>query len=176
MSHLMSPEYLQLCQQMHEQEPWGTKGFSYAGDVLRLIDGHKCSTILDYGCGKDSLRRVIERDRPFVDFRSYDPAIPEFAHVPLPAHLVVCTDVMEHVEESYVVATLRNIAWLTEKLAFFSIALLPARQILPNGKNAHVTVKPIDWWVTAFHAAGQTKLAWTPGKKRLILTMLKETA
>jgi hypothetical protein len=88
--------------------------------------------------------------------------------------LVVCTDVMEHVEEQFVVPTLRYIASLTNKVAFFSIALLPARQILPNGVNAHITVKPIDWWVSIFKYAGQSKLAYTPGKKRLLLTMLRE--
>ena len=29
---------------------------------------------------------------------------------------------------------------------FFGVSFIKAKKILPNGKNAHATVKPPDWW------------------------------
>jgi hypothetical protein len=60
--------------------------------------------------------------------------------------MVICTDVLEHVEPSYLDEVLRNIADKTNKLAYFVICCRPAGQNLPDGRNAHLIVQPHEWW------------------------------
>jgi len=38
---------------------------------------------------------------------------------------------------------------------FASVACYPAKTTLPNGENAHCTVRPLDWWRQIFEAAGR---------------------
>jgi len=52
---------------------------------------------------------------------------------------------MEHVPEEEVEEVLADIASYAPN-AVFAIALRPAAATLPNGDNAHCTVKPIQWW------------------------------
>ena len=76
----------------------------------------------------------------------YDPAIPEFAEMPVDkVDLVICTDVMEHIPEDDVDALFATIRSLS-KHAFFNISVREAKEILPNGENAHCTVQPPPWW------------------------------
>jgi hypothetical protein len=32
------------------------------------------------------------------------------------------------------------------KFVFANIASYPAAKILPNGENAHCTIRPVEWW------------------------------
>ncbi len=49
MSNLMSPEYLALCQEMHNQkQAWGTTGHSYIDEFLPFVRKLRCQTLLDY--------------------------------------------------------------------------------------------------------------------------------
>jgi hypothetical protein len=99
--------------------------------------------VLDYGCGKGTL------DVPGI--RRYDPAIPEFSKSPSPAHLVVCTDVMEHIEPEYVGNTILHIYSLTKRVAYFQIATRRDKsKTLPDGTNPHKTVRKGKWWINTF--------------------------
>ena len=42
--------------------------------------------------------------------------------------------------------TLEEIFTLSNKCAYLNIAMYLASQILPNGENAHCTLKPKQWW------------------------------
>jgi hypothetical protein len=53
---------------------------------------------------------------------------------------------MEHIPENDVPEVLRHIRSFTDKV-FFNIATRPAREILPNGDDAHCTVWNADRWV-----------------------------
>ena len=59
--------------------------------------------------------------------------------------LVLCIDVMEHVQEDKVDEVLKDIFTYSNKV-FLTITCYPAKQILTNGKNAHYTIKNPDWW------------------------------
>jgi len=108
---------------------------------MRLCEQYKTQSVLDYGCGKASLSLHL----PFT-ITSYDPAITKFAEEPEPADVVVCVDVMEHVEEPYVDVVLDHLKQLTRKVMLLHIALIPAKKQLPDGRNAHITLKPVEWW------------------------------
>jgi hypothetical protein len=159
---------------MHEEAPWGTKGYKYIEEFLPYCKDLGCVTILDYGCGQMTVRdHLIEID-PTIFVSGYDPAIPEYAGAPYAANFVVCTDVMEHVEEEHVRATFEYICSLATKGAYFNIALTKAKRSLPDGQNAHITIKPWDWW--ADRAAG---LPWIldksdVGRKNLKLWLRKK--
>ena len=150
-SRLISPEYRAIQEKAHNDgRHYGIQGHLFAGHVQKLAEGIAAKSILDYGCGKRTLEKAMLqkwKGAPVCEWTNYDPCIPEFANTRKPAELVVCTDVMEHIEPDLVDNVLRDIASLTLKAAFFSIANRPATRILSDGRNAHLIQKPYTWWI-----------------------------
>jgi len=143
MTQFFTPEYAALQSAFHISRPdYGVSGARYADQIRRLSDSLQTRSILDYGCGKCTLQKAL----PFP-IQNYDPFIPEHAVRPKPADIVVCTDVMEHVEEDSVYFVLADIALLTKKAVFFQIATGPAKKVLPDGRNAHITQRSGNWWL-----------------------------
>lgn len=140
---MFTPEYKSLQEKFHETRPdYGVSGVRYVQGVLELCEGMQTRDVLDYGCGKCTLSANL----PFP-VQNYDPFVPAFAARPRPADLVVCTDVMEHVEPPYIIQVIEDIASLAKKAAFFQIATRPASKVLPDGRNAHLTVENTGWWL-----------------------------
>lgn len=145
MNNTFSPEYAKLQADFHQQRPdYGCSGHKYADPIMQLARNLNTRDILDYGCGKCTLQKSI----PFP-IQNYDPFIIEHAGRPLPADLVVCTDVMEHVEEDFLQNVIQDIHALTKRAAFFQIATTPAKKTLPDGRNAHITLHDSNWWLAA---------------------------
>lgn len=103
--------------------------------------------ILDYGCGQ----RTLERDLGWA-IRNYDPCIPGLDASPDPADVVVCTDVLEHIELECLDEVLDDLRRVTRKAGFFVIATRPAEKTLPDGRNAHLIQEPISWWMPRLEA------------------------
>jgi hypothetical protein len=104
----------------------------------------KPELVLDYGCGQSKLFELIEK----AGFRvaRYDPAIPDLNKVPEGKYdLITCIDVMEHIPESHIEDVMDHISELSNNVIFI-IDTIPAKNILPDGRNAHVTVKDATWW------------------------------
>lgn len=99
-------------------------------------------SLLDYGCGKQSLKFSL----PELNVIGYDPAIEGLDTAPEPSELVVCTDVLEHIEPELIDDVLNDISRLTIRNAFLVISTRPANKTLPDGRNAHLIQKPISWW------------------------------
>lgn len=77
----------------------------------------------------------------------FDPAISEISTIPLPHYdLITNTDVLEHLDETEIGTVLDEIARHSDN-AIFLIDTREARTILPNGENAHATVRPAEWWL-----------------------------
>lgn len=149
--NLISPAYLALLSQKHELDAtWGTSGEHHADTVLGLIIENGYTSVLDYGCGKGTLVNTINDALGDVrlegGIKGYDPAVRGFDTEPQPAQLVTCTDVMEHIEEEHLSSVLAHICQLADKAAFFVIHTGLASHTLPDGRNAHITVKPAEWW------------------------------
>lgn len=135
--------YKQLQEQLHSDHPeYGTSGAKYADYVLQLSQSIKTRDILDYGCGKSTLQKSL----PFP-IHQYDPFIAEFSYPPHPAALVVCTDVLEHIEPMYLEDVLQDIARLTLQMAFIQVATRPAKKVLADGRNAHLIQQSMQWWI-----------------------------
>jgi hypothetical protein len=147
---------LKQYREMHEKGSFNGRSLKkHVPEIGRLIKETDSKTILDYGSGKG----VCHKDRTKVwgvEITQYDPAVKGIDV--LPNHMfdaVICTDVLEHVPEDELDETLKNIFCRAEKLVYLSISTKPANKTLPNGLNAHVTVKPPEWWiekVSAFKA------------------------
>ena len=141
---MISDEYRKLNELLHESDPaYGSgSGAKYGKFVLEAMRRTGSTTVLDYGCGKGSLRKALG---DFV--ANYDPAVPEWAEMPAAADLVVCTDVLEHVEPEQIDRVIDHIRSLTLRAAFFVVACREARKSLADGRNAHLIVQSPDWWV-----------------------------
>ena len=83
----------------------------------------------------------------WLPIQNYDPAVPEYSKPPAPADLVVCTDVLEHVEPEMLDGVLDDLKRLTLHYFYGEIAIVPAKKTLADGRNAHLTVHPIGWWL-----------------------------
>lgn len=140
--------------------------------IQEMVEKTGAKTILDYGCGKgqqydpmpiaDNSGAVVAQSiQEFwnVDkIKLYDPGYKK--HWDLPKGKfdgVVSTDVLEHIP-------VEDIPWVVEeqfsyakKFVFANIACYPALATLPDGSNAHVTVKNPEWWDGLFYAISQNK-------------------
>jgi hypothetical protein len=78
----------------------------------------------------------------------YDPAVKEYSKMPKGTFdSVISTDVLEHIEEEDLDQVLEEIYSKADKFVYLGICNSPAEAILLDGRNAHVTIQSIDWWV-----------------------------
>lgn len=152
---LISAEYRKMNEDLHaERLDYGVSGHKYADVVFQLCKSLKTTSVLDYGCGKGYLGKNL----PFPIWE-YDPAIPQKAETPRPADLVVCTDVLEHVEPERLMYVLADLRRVTRKVGFFAVHLGPSKKALPDGRNSHLIQKSEAWWkksVGQFFEIGKT--------------------
>ena len=150
---LISPEYAALNAALHESDQeYGTSGHKWAGAIDDLAAKSNAATILDYGCGRGTLKRALiqlwaGKDGPLYDVIEYDPALPERLYKPMRADVVVCGDVLEHVEPECLYAVLDDLKSIARKAVFLAVATRPARKHLADGRNAHLLVERSPWWV-----------------------------
>lgn len=139
---LISPEYADLNRKLHHDNlAYGVGGGKHADTVLKLAAAIGTTSILDYGCGKGYLAKAI----PFPIWE-YDPAVPGKEESPRPADIVVCTDVLEHIEQDRLAFVLDDLRRVTRKVGYFTIHTGPAVKTLADGRNAHLIQKDKRWW------------------------------
>jgi len=144
---LISQEYKNQVQQKHrENKDWGTTSHRYGELISDIINKTRVDEVLDYGCGKATLGRSLAPDHP-VRVHLYDPGIPELDKEPEPRQMVVCTDVMEHIEPDLLDNVLDDLKRVTKSIGFIDICTVEAIQTLPDGRNAHLIVEPMEWWL-----------------------------
>ena len=125
---------------------------AYRPQIRQSIDQYSVSTVLDYGCGgsdwnmpefDDSGQSALEFFNLQNAYR-YEPArqLDERQKV----DCVISFDVLEHIFISDVPAVLRDMFSYAGKLLLLKVACYPAAAKLPNGENAHVTVREPAWW------------------------------
>lgn len=135
---------------LHAKGNYGTAALQYGATVAALLNSTGATSLLDYGCGsKRSLLQTLELPADVV-YEGYDPAIPDYAATPCPAELVVCIDVLEHIEPSLLDNVLDNLAELCDPYGLFTVHSGPAVKVLSDGRNAHLTQEGPDWWLPRF--------------------------
>jgi hypothetical protein len=145
---LYSPEYQKQQEKLHNQEEfYGVKAGEYGEIISMMVDRMEIDHLLDYGCGKaQSLTETLKPNRP-LKYQAYDIGVPEYADPPIPADMVVCIDVLEHIEPEYLENVLDHLEELTEVILFATIHTWPAGKTLDDGRNAHLTQQPYSWWL-----------------------------
>jgi 2-polyprenyl-3-methyl-5-hydroxy-6-metoxy-1,4-benzoquinol methylase len=146
---LISDEYRRLNAEKHAQSPtYGMSGAKMAPAADRLARETGAKTVLDYGCGKGAFKEAISRlnKRPYAVLE-YDPAILGKEGKPIRADIVVCGDVLEHIEPECIDAVLDDIRNIARIAVLLAIATTPAAKHLSDGRNTHLIVEPAEWWL-----------------------------
>ena len=144
---LITETYREEQATLHAKGDYGTAALLYGVTVEALLRTTGARSVLDYGCGsKRSLQRVLTLP-PGTVYDGYDPAVPEYSGSPLPAELVCCIDVLEHIEPALLDNVLDHLAQLCDPYGFFTVHSGPARKVLSDGRNAHLTQEGPDWWM-----------------------------
>lgn len=141
----ITPEYAELNRQLHASRiDYGQMGHKHLESVRGVAQVFQVKSILDYGCGKQTLLEALRL--PYA--RGYDPCVPGLDLDPTPADLVVCTDVLEHIEPDCIDEVLDHVRALTKRVLFVAISLRPAKKTLPDGRNTHLIIQTAKWWLT----------------------------
>jgi hypothetical protein len=143
---LISPDYLQQQQKLHENDNYGVASLQYAPLVSEIVNRLEVQHLLDWGCGKGRLFQNLKADHKMT-LQAYDPAVERFASPPVPAEMVACIDVLEHIEPEFLDNVLDDLVRLTEAVAFLTVHTGPAVKVLADGRNAHLTQQPLEWWM-----------------------------
>jgi hypothetical protein len=139
---LISAEYRELNARLHrENVAYGVGGGKLAPTVTKLTEALKTTSVLDYGCGKGYLAKAL----PFPIWE-YDPAISEKSESPRPADIVICSDVLEHIEPERLRFVLDDLRRCTRKVGYFVIHTGPARKHYADGRNTHLIQQCAAWW------------------------------
>jgi hypothetical protein len=140
---VITPTYKRLNAELHKiNDHYGIRGDRHAPRIAELMQQLGTDDVLDYGCGKRGLEKALGKN-----ISNYDPAIRGISCKPKPADIVVCTDVLEHVEPECLEAVLKQIARVTRRVAFFEVATCVASKVLPDGRNTHLIVRTKEWWL-----------------------------
>lgn len=139
---LISSEYRELNARLHRDNlAYGVGGEKHAPTVLKLVASLGTRSVLDYGCGKG----LLAKNMPFPIWE-YDPAVPGKEESPRPADLVICTDVLEHIEPDKLNYVLDDLRRVTRTLGYFVIHTKAAMKTLPDGRNTHLIQRGKRWW------------------------------
>ena len=152
-----------------EQMFSGSTCLLYAPRIKEFLQTHPATSLLDYGSGKGvqygklatpleegphryySLQEYWQLDTIVC----YDPCYVAFSQLPATQHdLVITTDMLEHCPEEDIPWVLEEIFSLSKKSVFATAASYLAGKTLPNGENAHCTIKPTGWWKEMFTQVG----------------------
>ena len=145
--------------------------------IKELLDLTGARTVLDYGSGKgqqygslvlkDAAKGVTYKNVieywGVDDVHCYDPCYQPFNTLPQGRFdAVISTDVLEHCPEQDVPWIIDEIFSYAERCVYANIACYPAKKHLPNGENAHCTIKPPSWWDEILRAAAARRphLVW----------------
>ena len=165
--HSLIPVYIK----MHERGLF--PGYSirqYLGQITEIVMASGAKTLLDYGAGggkqyTEECYHVLWNIMPTL----YDPAVREFSKRPNGQFDgVICTDVLEHVPITELDAVIADLVDYSRLWCFVSVCCRRAKpnKNLPDGRNAHVTVRPQKWWHekmdAAFEGRAQLHLEFTP--------------
>ena len=148
-AELISDGYKAQQAQLHETMEYGTMAQHYGPLVSQIAEKLEISHLLDYGCGRRMGLLKTLKVKHKLTYQGYDPGsgLEELMTPPVPAQLVCCIDVLEHVEPEHLEGVLDHLQQLTETVGFVTIHTGPAMKTLPDGRNAHLTQQPIAWWL-----------------------------
>ena len=160
---MITDEYKEQLQSLHQQKKFSERNLWY-NDVKKFIEKEQPSNIIDFGCSHGGLISKLKTDFPNISvIDGYDPGVPEFEKLPERNYeTLISTDVIEHIEPETLDSTLNYIESLFTKSAWIIIACYPAKKYLPDGRNAHLTIEPPEWWLSKLaQTMPNSKIVWS---------------
>lgn len=125
---------------------YGASSIEFLDEVCLVIEYLRPKIVLDYGCGKGELIKELENKYSEILFYGYDPAVFGKENLTIEkADLIINTDVLEHVPEVLLPDVIKDIRNISNNV-YFNLHHALAKTILPNGENAHCTVKSQKWY------------------------------
>lgn len=152
-SSLITPEYRRLQEELHAKGNYGVASLKYGHLVAEIMKRLEITHLLDYGAGRQMNLMKALRDQGITHkftYQAYDPAVPDLASAPIPAQMVACIDVLEHIEPDLLDNVLDHLAQLTECVLLATVHTGPAGKVLSDGRNAHLIQQPMQWWLPKF--------------------------
>lgn len=148
----ISEEYIKQYKIMHKSNEGmfpGQQTLHVKDYINRMKNLYDCNSILDYGCGKGyQYTRYFVHNEWNCPVTLFDIGVDDISIKPnYKVDFVVSTDVLEHCEEAAITEILKELNDYAEKCVLVSISTREAKKTLPDGRNAHLTVKPGDWWL-----------------------------
>ena len=157
---MITQDYQDQLVQVHEgrrpDKKWGTTGGRNFGEYICKFLEHRrgmIASVLDFGAGQRSLEQYVSAHAVDVNVKwaNYDPGIPGIDTLPEGNFdLIISSDVMEHVEPEMVDEVIRWQKQHANKALFHYIACEECGLTLPDGRNAHLTVREPQWWFDAY--------------------------
>ena len=171
--------YKKLQKKFHKTKKYGRWGDHDSEIVARAILAMyyrvgRTVTLLDYGCGYASLAKELNKIINIVDITNYDPFIDKYSKVPKGKFDIVTSfDVMEHVELQCVRNTIDFISSKAKYMVLMSISITDAAKTLPDGRNAHITIKTANWWASHLNKKMVLKESFVPKDKSSVYFILQ---
>jgi len=135
--------YKNQLKELHKKENWGKTSY-IPQKVKELLLNNNIKSILDFGCGKGNVTKLLKENYPNVKIIGWDPAFSE-EQLPDQVDLIISIDVLEHIEPSKLNKTLIDLKKRSQ-LQYHAIACHRATTNLPDGRNAHLIIETPCWW------------------------------
>ena len=124
----------------------------FADQLKKIVEFFDAKNGLDYGSGGSNLNETkLANGEKFIDYiglqkiQSFEPA--RNKKKKYKSDIVLCFDVLEHVFINDVPWVLNDLFKYATKCIVINVACYNAAALLPNGENAHITVRPPSWWL-----------------------------
>jgi 2-polyprenyl-3-methyl-5-hydroxy-6-metoxy-1,4-benzoquinol methylase len=152
---LISEAYCQMNADIYNSSKRSAGGAKHAEIVREIALKWNSQMILDYGCGQGEFKKAFDALKTGILVCEYDPAIEGKQNIFDDSSanlydLITCTDVLEHIEPEKIDNVLKHIFYLMGKGGYFIISLCETKVFLPDGRNAHILLKPVEWWLEKF--------------------------
>jgi hypothetical protein len=132
---------------------YGKTGSSSVNKLKNIIENKHIDSVWDFGCGINcSLINELKKIYPRKTITGYDPAAEVETSMLKnvismdPVDMIVSTDCLEHLWEDEIDKCFEIFNKKFPRYIYLVISTRLAKTILPNGTNAHKTVKSADWW------------------------------
>ena len=124
----------------------------FSDQLKKIVEYFDAKNGLDYGSGGSNLNETkLANGVKFIDYiglqkiRSFEPA--RNKKKKYKCDIVLCFDVLEHVFINDIPWVLNDLFKYATKCIVINVACYNAAALLPNGENAHITVRPPSWWL-----------------------------
>lgn len=124
----------------------------YRVAIKPVLEEYAVTTLLDYGAGgsdweKAGFDESGQSARDYFNLQAvhrYEPA--RNIDQRQPVDCVLCFDVLEHIYIADINTVIHDLFKYAGKLLVINVACYSAAATLPNGENAHITVRNPHWW------------------------------